>query len=68
MVEVYQPYQSLLATCEGVRASVAMLTDQSAAQEAFQSFDTLSSDITRYIGFIHSSSEMLFLLPAYSCM
>ena len=57
---MYQPYQSLLATCEGVRASVAMLTDQSAAQEAFQSFDTISSDITRYIGF------MLFLQPACS--
>ena len=46
-MEVYQPYESLVATCEEVRGSAAMLTDQSAAQEAFQTFDTMSSEITR---------------------
>ena len=46
-MEVYQPYESLVATCDDVRGSAAMLTDQSAAQEAFQTFDSVSCEITR---------------------
>ena len=48
-VEVCQPLESLAATCEGVRGSAALLTDQSAAQEAFQIFDTLSADVARFV-------------------
>ena len=46
-VEVYEPYQSLCATCDSLRSSTAMLTDQTAAQEAFAKFDNISTRVTR---------------------
>ena len=46
-MDVYQPYESLLATCDTLRSGTAMLTDQSAAQEAFKLFDDVSARVTR---------------------
>ena len=46
-VEVYEPYQSLCATCDSLRSGTAMLTDQTAAQEAFDKFDNISARVTR---------------------
>ena len=46
-MEVYQPFESLLATCDGLKGGTAMLTNQSAAREAFKQFDDVSARITR---------------------
>ena len=46
-VEVYQPYELLAATSESLKSSTAMLTDQSAARETFEKFDSVAANVTR---------------------
>ena len=46
-MEVYQPFESLLATCDSLKGDTAMLTNQSAAQETFKQFDGVSARVTR---------------------
>ena len=45
--EVYQPYELLLATCDSLKSSTAMLADQSAAQEVFDKFDNIGARVKR---------------------
>ena len=52
-----------------MRGSAALLTDQSAAQEAFQIFDTLSADVARFVTillqvnvFKKSASKVVFYM------
>ena len=59
-----QPYEALTASCAGLRSGEAMLADQSAAQETFQTFDSVSSDVTRSV--VHVYMYIIYMYYTFS--